>query len=197
MNQNPSDKLKSRTKLALRRLLLAVRQPQIRVPILILLHTVIFSLIYAFSFAARYDFALPKSASKLLLDTLPAIVIVKIGVFYFGRHFHGWWRYVTFADLSSLLRVSLFSMLMIAFVDYFFLLFESQIPRLSILLDTLLTIVVVGGLRCSLRFFDELLPNPPAAVNVDAVVIVARLHRQFERGMALLFVLRLISSLTR
>jgi len=155
MNQNLPKNLRTATKAAAQQLLLAVKQPQIRVPLLILLHTVIFSLIYAFSFAARYDFALPKSASKLLLDTLPAIVIVKIGVFYFGRHFHGWWRYVTFADLSSLLRVSLFSMLMIAFVDYFFLLFETQIPRLSILLDTLLTIVVVGGLRCSLRFFDE------------------------------------------
>ncbi len=55
---------------------------------------------------------------------------------------------MTFADLSSLLRVSLFAMLMIAFVDYFCLLFETQIPRLSILLDTLLTIVVVGGLSC-------------------------------------------------
>jgi FlaA1/EpsC-like NDP-sugar epimerase len=92
---------------------------------------------------------------ELLRGTLPAVVLTKLAVFYFGRSFHGWWRYVTFADLGSLLRVSLASMLMVVFVDYYFLLFDSQIPRLTILLDTFTTILVVGGLRCSWRFFDE------------------------------------------
>ncbi|MGV3484945.1 MAG: UDP-N-acetylglucosamine 4,6-dehydratase family protein [Planctomycetaceae bacterium] len=134
---------------------LCIRQPQVRVPLLVLLHIVLFTLIYAFSFAARYDFALPEVAIWLLQVTLPPVVITKVAVFYFGRHFHGWWRYVTFADLSSLLRVSLLSMVTIAFVDYYLLLFNEQIPRLTILIDTLLTIIVVGGLRCSWRFVDE------------------------------------------
>ncbi len=132
-----------------------LRQPQVRIPLLVLLHIILFALIYAVAFAARYDFKLTESTSLLLRVTLPAVVITKVAVFYFGRHFHGWWRYVSFADLSSLLRVSLLSMVTVAFVDYYALLFESQIPRVSILVDTLLTIIVVGGLRCSWRFIDE------------------------------------------
>ncbi len=132
-----------------------VRQPRIRVPLLLALHVAIFGLIYLFAFAARYDFYLSETNWTLFYGTITPVVLTKLGVFYFGRHFHGWWRYVTFADLRSLLRVSFTSMVMIAFVDYFLLLFENQIPRISILLDTLITIIVVGGMRCSWRYFDE------------------------------------------
>lgn len=130
-------------------------QPQIRVPLLVLIHVLLFTAIYAFAFGARFDFELTPSHWELLRGTLPPVVLTKLLVFYFGRHFHGWWRYVNFADLSSLLRVSLLSMITVAFVDYFFLMFESQIPRITILLDTLLTIIIVGGLRCSWRYIDE------------------------------------------
>ncbi len=130
-------------------------QPQIRVPLLVMIHVVLFTAIYAFSFGARFDFELTPSLWNLLRGTLPPVVLTKLLVFYFGRHFHGWWRYVNFADLSALLRVSLMSMITVAFVDYFLLMFESQIPRITILLDTLLTIIIVGGLRCSWRYIDE------------------------------------------
>ncbi len=132
-----------------------LRQPRVRVPLLIATHVFLFSVIYAFSFAIRYDFELDDRTRFLLRGTLPPVVLTKLLVFYFGRHFHGWWRYVTFADLGALLRVALLSMVMVVFVDYYALMFSSPIPRLSILLDTLLTIIVVGGLRCSWRFFDE------------------------------------------
>ncbi len=130
-------------------------QPQVRVPLLVMIHIGIFTAIYAFSFGARFDFVLTDSHWTLLRGTLPPVVLTKLLVFYYGRHFHGWWRYVNFADLSSLLRVSLISMITVVFVDYYLLMFDSQIPRVSILLDTLLTIIVVGGLRCSWRYIDE------------------------------------------
>lgn len=155
MNQKTLSLTKKRVHTAARSVASTLKQPRVRIPLLIFLHTVIFSAIYVFSFLARYDFAPPLQSWELLRGTLPAVVLTKLAVFYFGRSFHGWWRYVTFADLGSLLRVSLASMLMVVFVDYYFLLFDSQIPRLTILLDTFTTILVVGGLRCSWRFFDE------------------------------------------
>jgi FlaA1/EpsC-like NDP-sugar epimerase len=155
MNQKTLSLTKKRVHTAARSVASTLKQTRVRIPLLIFLHTVIFSAIYVFSFLARYDFAPPLQSWELLRGTLPAVVLTKLAVFYFGRSFHGWWRYVTFADLGSLLRVSLASMLMVVFVDYYFLLFDSQIPRLTILLDTITTILVVGGLRCSWRFFDE------------------------------------------
>lgn len=155
MNQKTLSLMKKRVHTAARSVASTLKQPRVRIPLLIFLHTVIFSAIYVFSFLARYDFVPPMQSWELLRGTLPAVVLTKLAVFYFGRSFHGWWRYVTFADLGSLLRVSLASMVMVAFVDYYLLHFDSQIPRLTILLDTFTTILVVGGLRCSWRFFDE------------------------------------------
>jgi FlaA1/EpsC-like NDP-sugar epimerase len=155
MNQKTLSLMKKRVHTAARSVASTLKQPRVRIPLLVFLHTVIFSAIYVFSFLARYDFAPPFQSWELLRGTLPAVVLTKLAVFYFGRSFHGWWRYVTFADLGSLLRVSLASMVMVAFVDYYLLHFDSQIPRLTILLDTFTTILVVGGLRCSWRFFDE------------------------------------------
>ncbi len=179
----------------------AIRQPSIRVPMLIVLHIGIFTLIYLFAFTARYDFRLSPAAKSLMLGTLTPVVLTKLVVFYLGKHFHGWWRYVTFTDLSSLLKVSFASMVMIAFVDYFFLLFPSQIPRLTIFIDTLLTIIVVGGLRSSWRYFDEQLgPIWQGRVRKPAVMIgtqfsVGQLAGQLNSNQSIaLKVVALVSS---
>jgi FlaA1/EpsC-like NDP-sugar epimerase len=119
------------------------------------MHVVLFSAIYVFSFFARFNFQFTNNHSDLFWATLGPVVLTKLGVFYLGNHFHGWWRYVTFADLRSLLRVTLVSMLAVVFVDYFLLPFAGSIPRLSILLDALTTVIVIGGLRCTWRFADE------------------------------------------
>ncbi len=153
-----------------------LRRPSIRVPLLIGIHCALFTAIYSFSFAIRYDFQLSADNWHLLRGTLPAVVLTKLMVFYFGRHFHGWWRYVTFADLGSLLRVSLLSMVCVVFVDYYLLIFKSQIPRLTILLDMLLTIIVVGGLRCSWRFIDQQLKPMIGRQTHQPAIIIGTNH---------------------
>ena len=124
-------------------------------PLLILLHAVLFSAIYAVAIVARYESSFAEVNWTLFKLTIVPVVLAKLVTFYLMSHFHGWWRYVTFADLGTLLRASFLSMVVVAFMDYFFLNFESQIPRLVILLDTMLTIFVIGGLRCTWRFVDE------------------------------------------
>ena len=125
-----------------------MRRPKMRIALLLVLHTGLFALIYAISYSARYDFAPHAEAIALMWSTMAIVVSIKIAVFYISAHFHGWWRYVTFADIKSLLRASLLSMCVVAFVDYFLINHIGQIPRAVIIFDTLLTILMVGGLRC-------------------------------------------------
>lgn len=132
-----------------------VRQPVVRLPLLVLLHLGVFVAIYAFSFGLRFDLAVPARMQRLLLATMPVVVMAKLLTFYFAGHFHGWWRYVTFADLSGLLRASLLSMMVIVFLDYLVLDFASRIPRSIVLLDTLLTVLCIGSLRSVGRMVDE------------------------------------------
>ena len=126
-----------------------------RLPLLFTLHLTLFSAIYAAAYFARFNFEVTDERLAFIRASLPAVVATKILVFYFGRHFHGWWSYVTFTDLRSLLKVSAASMIAVAFMDYFLLPLNLQIPRLSIILDMIFTIVVIGGLRCTWRFADE------------------------------------------
>ncbi len=153
-----------------------LRKPSTRVPLLVAIHCALFAAIYSFSFGIRYDFQLTTETRQLLIGTLAAVVLTKLLVFYLGRHFHGWWRYVTFSDLGSLLRVSILSMICVAFVDYYFLNFKSQIPRLTILLDMLLTIIVVGGLRCSWRFIDQQLKPMLGGHHCKPAIIIGTNH---------------------
>ena len=153
-----------------------LRNPRIRIPLLIAIHVQLFGLIFAFSFGIRYDFRLSEENLRLLKGALPVVVATKLTVFYFARHFHGWWRYVTFSDLGSLLRASFLAMMSIVFVDYYFLEYRSQIPRLSILLDTLLTIIVIGGLRSSWRFVDEQLSPMLRRQNRRPAIMVGTDH---------------------
>lgn len=148
-----------------------IREPYIRLLILVVLHFLLFALIYAFAFFARFNFGPSESNVGIFWSTIGPVVITKLLVFYFGGHFHGWWRYVTFRDLQALLRVSLFSMCFVAFVDYFILAFDTAIPRLSILLDALVTIVVIGGLRSTWRFADEMMGNKRGRGRSPALLI--------------------------
>ena len=132
-----------------------LRHPHVRFVALVLIHAVLFTLIFFLSYSARYDFTLPPAAFKLMLQAMPFVVLTKILVFYFSAHFHGWWRYVTFSDVMPLLRASLLAMFVVAFVDYFLLNHIDQIPRAVIVIDTLLTILVIGGLRSVWRLTDE------------------------------------------
>ena len=155
---------------------LLVQRPVVRLPILIVLHVGLFSAIYAFAFFARFNFQPSVNHTQLFWSTLGPVVVVKLAAFYFGSHFHGWWRYVTFADLRSLLKVTLISMLAVAFLDYFVLSFQGAIPRLTILLDALLTVLVVGGLRCTWRFADEVLGNTLSSRRKRSTVLIGTDH---------------------
>ncbi len=153
-----------------------VRQSAVRLPLLIALHIGLFSAIYAFAFFARFNFQPGTNNIHLFWASVGPIVLVKLAAFYFGSHFHGWWRYVTFADLRSLLKVTLISMFAVAFLDYFVLSFQSAIPRLTVVLDALATVFVIGGLRCTWRFSDEFFGNTLSSRRKPSAVLIGTDH---------------------
>lgn len=119
-----------------------------------LVHGAAFTAIYLASYQLRFDFAVPASAAEIFWQTLPLMVALKFAVFYYSGNYHGWWRYVTFADLTAIVRAATLHLLLIAGIDYF-VMTDIQIPRAILLLDWMLTIVILGGLRSCVRFSRE------------------------------------------
>lgn len=127
-----------------------------RLPLLIVGHMVVFAFVFWAAYLIRLDIDLKINLDEIwdnFRAALPVVVGAKIAVFYVLRNFHGWWRYVTFADFVSLLRASVVSLLLIIAIDHFFLPF--QIPRSVLVFDWVLCVVTLGSLRSIWRVWDE------------------------------------------
>jgi FlaA1/EpsC-like NDP-sugar epimerase len=124
-----------------------------RVPVLIVAHLFLFFLIYTCAYLLRFDFSIPENYLVNLQRSLIPVVLLKIAVFYLLRNFHGWWRHVTFGDFVALLRASAVSLCAIYVLDH--LLLDYQIPRSVVFIDALLSLLILGSLRSTWRFLDE------------------------------------------
>jgi FlaA1/EpsC-like NDP-sugar epimerase len=122
--------------------------------VIALAYVFIFALAYELAFQLRFGFDVPGDMRRLFWQTMPWVALLKLCVFYWQGSFHGWWRFVTFADLVSLLRGATLSTLAIVAVDHF-LFFADQIPRTALAVDWGFTILLVGGLRSTWRLVAE------------------------------------------
>jgi FlaA1/EpsC-like NDP-sugar epimerase len=125
-----------------------------RLGLLVLVYLILFTVSYGVAFFLRFDGRIEADIRSLFLSTIPWVAFIKLAVFYRFGSFHGWWRFVTFADLVTLLGVSTLSMLVVAAIDYF-LIAQYQIPRSVLLLDWGVTVLLVGGLRSTWRITLE------------------------------------------
>jgi FlaA1/EpsC-like NDP-sugar epimerase len=152
--------------------------------LLAIAHLVMFATIYWLAFALRFDFHIPEEWVRPLLMTLPWVVAIKLAVFYASGHYKGWWLYVTFADLTALLKAAVLSSAGIVAADHFFL--PYYIPRVVLLLDGLMTVVLLGAVRGSGRMFlEQIWPavrrkRLPAALLVGADRLMGLLAHQIS-----------------
>ncbi len=124
-----------------------------RVWLLALGHALIFAIAFWLAFALRFDFQIPPDMAYRLTASLPLVVTIKLVVFYLLKHYHGWWRYVTFADLLALARATVFSLLTLVLLNHYVL--DNLIPRTVVVLDGIITAVLIGTLRSSWRLYRE------------------------------------------
>ncbi len=139
-----------------------------RLPILVIAHCVLFACLYWFAFMMRFYLqteelfggtgflGVPSTYVNVFLQGAPWLVLIKLTVFYGLRSFHGWWRHVNFSDFISLVKSALVATFVILLVDYFvFQNWTARVPRMVLINDFFLTIVVIGGLRSCWRLWDE------------------------------------------
>lgn len=120
---------------------------------LMLAHAMIFLAVYWVAFGLRFDFAIPQDTITVFWANLPWIIAMKLGVFFVCGHFQGWWRYVTFADLTNLLKAASLAFVIAMALDR---LLALHLPRVVLVLDCVITIFALGGLRSCWRLAQEL-----------------------------------------
>lgn len=125
--------------------------------IAVLLHVL---LIVASNYAAfwlRFDGDIPAAEVALYLQALPALLIIRGSTFYRFRLFQGLWRYTSLWDLRNIvIGVGVSSVLFYVVVHW--IIGQLAYPRSVFLIDALLLVCLMGGVRLAYRISPALMP---------------------------------------
>jgi FlaA1/EpsC-like NDP-sugar epimerase len=110
---------------------------------------------YYFSFMIRFEMDIPSPFFLTMLTTLPLVIIIRFGSFWYFGLYRGMWRFASIDDLLSIIKaISAGSVLIILFL-YLINQFLGY-PRSIFFIDWLMLIILVGGFRFSIRLLKEI-----------------------------------------
>jgi FlaA1/EpsC-like NDP-sugar epimerase len=132
--------------------------------VIVLTQIALLTLAYYFSFLLRFDFQLSGSFQAVFLQTLPIALGIKLLTFFYFRLFRGWWRYVGMSDLLDIIKAALTSSVLLFGVIYATRGLIGY-PRSVFIIDSLLTVMVIGGMRFAVRAYTESARLQMAQVN--------------------------------
>ena len=85
-----------------------------RRPLIVFTHFIIIIAAYLFSFYLRFEFFINHDYARLILKTLPLLILVKMSTFYYFKLFSGLWRYASTDDLWRIIKAT--SLSTVAFI---------------------------------------------------------------------------------
>jgi len=122
--------------------------------IIIAANVVLMSLAYVAAFFLRFELTLPSQYYSMILETLPALILIKGVTFYFFGLYAGLWKYVSITDLWQILKANLAA----TGVFIFFVVFSRGLlgfPRSVFILDWGLCVAFLSGVRILSRVLRE------------------------------------------
>lgn len=125
-----------------------------RLPLIIAANVVIIGVGLLLAFAVRYDFSLTVQDLQPFWRLLPAVIAIKLVLFWRYGLFSGWWRYVSMADLITICKTNILASAGVVGYAAFVYRLES-IPRSVLFLDGLFCFLLVAGIRFSIRAWRE------------------------------------------
>ncbi len=138
---------------------------RLRRPLVVLAHITAFAASLMFAFLLANNMAFKR---EWFVEQYPVFlfffVTIKFIVFAFFKQYRGWWRYVGISDLTSIMRSSLISTLIISSLWYSLLQIDSlrrgfpvlaTLPQGVVIADMVATIVLLAGMRMVVRLYYE------------------------------------------
>jgi FlaA1/EpsC-like NDP-sugar epimerase len=110
------------------------------------------------AYALRFDFRIPAPFLDNAVKIFPLVLATKLIVFHFFDLYRGMWRFTSIADMLNVIKAASVSSLIIISGVLFITRFAG-FPRSAFVLDWLLTIFMIAGLRIFVRLFFERVPN--------------------------------------
>ena len=112
-------------------------------------------LAFTVAFLIRFD-GMPSEYVPAIARALPILIPLKLGAFFYFGLYRGLWRYVGMQDIISIIKaVSLSSLLGVVVITMLFR-FEGY-PRSVFVIDWMVLLLMVSGVRVLIRMFEEYL----------------------------------------
>jgi len=105
---------------------------------------------YVLAFALRFDMTIPPHFRAALLATLPLLLACKLVGFWYAGVFSGAWRYLGMRDVEDIVRGNLFAWALFL-AGMVFLRGPGHFPRSVFLLDPLLCVLLMAGIRLAIQ----------------------------------------------
>ncbi|MDA2910950.1 polysaccharide biosynthesis protein [Nitrospiraceae bacterium AH_259_D15_M11_P09] len=126
-----------------------------RRPIVVFIHLALVVLSNYLAFWLRFDGETPAKAIALFFQTIPVLVAIRAAAFVPFRLYEGLWRYTSIWDLRNIIGGVATSTL------FFYLLVhwafgQTGYPRSIFIIDSILLIFFLGGIRLTRRIYREL-----------------------------------------
>lgn len=122
--------------------------------IILLLDVLVIGTSYFLAYLVRFDFGFNSSLQSTFFKTLPLVVTVKIGVFYFCNLYRGMWRFTSIRDALNIVKAAVISSCLIVGSLLLYNRFNG-FSRSVFANDLCFTILMIAGVRLMVRLFFE------------------------------------------
>jgi FlaA1/EpsC-like NDP-sugar epimerase len=134
----------------------------VRRAFVIAVHLALWTLSLVLAFQLRFDFRVPWNYAELMGVCLPLLLGFRTIAFFRWGLFRGIWRYTGANDLIAILKATTVASLALTAVLVFGV---RNFPRSVVIIEWLTAVIIVGGLRFSIRW---LRPKRPLTIAVNA-----------------------------
>jgi len=119
---------------------------------MLLIDAVLVATAYICAYLLRYEMQLPAYEWQRNIQILPYLILLKLSCFFMFGLYRGMWRYTSLQDIKNVLKAMVVSSLILVFAVMYIYRFEGY-SRAVFVIDWLLTILFVGGVRIGVRLF--------------------------------------------
>jgi UDP-GlcNAc:undecaprenyl-phosphate GlcNAc-1-phosphate transferase len=109
---------------------------------------------YVFAHLLRFEGTLSGELQRLILQSLPVILVAKLTCFAACGLYRGVWRYLGLSDIITVFKAVTFGSLLSLLALLYLWRFEGY-SRAVLVIDWMLTFLMVGGSRVAERLLDE------------------------------------------
>ncbi len=109
---------------------------------------------YALAYCLRFDFYIPPDYMTTFWKTLPFLLVIRLLAYDYYKLNSGWWSVASMYDLASIAK-AVFAGSLFFLVTVFFIFGPQGYPRSIFIIELVLNLTILGGLRFGTRWIKE------------------------------------------